>query len=172
MKTIKIILGIIIALTLVFFATGLIFKETKYTTEVNINKPISEVFTLFNDSSKTKEWIPELESIEEVDIKPGKIGSIYKMVIKNSKGEIINLQERVMAYVPNEKVTLFFNADNMLKKDDYSFSFKDGVTTIRNNSICRSNSYILGCVFPYFKSTFKKQDQGYLDNFKRVAEKQ
>ena len=34
MKTIKVILGIITALTIVFFATGLFVKETNYTAEV------------------------------------------------------------------------------------------------------------------------------------------
>ncbi len=171
MKTIKIILGIIITLTIVFLATGLIFKETKYTTEVVVNKPIEEVFSLFNDSSRIKEWIPELKSIEATDEKPGKIGSTYKMVVTSNNGEKINLEEKVLAYVPNEKVTLFIHADNMLKTDDYSFTFKDGVTTVKNESVCRSNSYLLSCVFPYFKSTFKKQDQGYLNNFKKIAEK-
>jgi len=171
MKTVKIILGVIIGLTVIFFATGLIFKETAYTTQVTVNKPLEEVFSMFNDSSKIKNWIPELKSIEPLDVKPEKTGSTYKMVIQNKNGEEITLKEKVLAYVPNEKITLFFNADNMLKTDDYTFSFENGVTTIQNNSSCKSNSYILSCLFPYFKGTFKKQDQGYLDNFKSFIEK-
>ena len=80
------------------------------------------------------------------------------------------MTEKVMAYVPNEKVTLFFDAENMLKTNDYLFSEKNGVTTITLNSSCKSESYIMACMFPYFKSVFKEQDQSYLNNFKAFAE--
>ncbi|MDY0780006.1 SRPBCC family protein [Tenacibaculum sp. IB213877] len=171
MKTIKIILGIITLLVLVFFSTGLIVKETKYTTQVNINKSLEEVFTKFNDPSNIKEWIPEFKSIDTLEEKPGKIGSTYKLVVDN-KGEEVVLNEKVLAYVPNEKVTLYYNAGDMLKTDDYTFSHANGVTTIVNKSSCKSNKFLLSCLFPYFKSTFKQQDQGYLNNFKDFVEKQ
>ncbi len=171
MKAVKIILGIIITLTIAFLATGLIFKEVKYTTEVTINKPIKEVFSLFNDSSKINNWIPELKTIEGIDVKPEKTGSTYKVIFKNKSGEEILLKEKVLAYVPNEKVTLRFNSDTMLKTDDYIFSFVDGNTTIKNNSSCVGNSYLLNCLFPFYKGTLKKIDQGYLNNFKSFIEK-
>ncbi len=171
MKKIKIILGIIIAFAVIFLSTGLIFKETAYTTQVEINKPLEEVFMLFNDSSKINNWIPELKSIEPIDVKPEKTGSTYKMVVADRNGQEIKLMEKVMAFVPNEKVTLFFNTETMFKKDDYTFAFSNGVTTITNNSICTGNSYLFNCVLPYFKSVVKKQDQEHLNNFKSFIEK-
>lgn len=108
MKRIKIILGIIITIAIIFLSTGLIFKETAYTTEVKVNKPIDEVFNLFNDSSQISNWITDLKSIDPIDVKPEKTGSTYKMVVENKNGEEITLQEKIIAYVPNEKVTLFF----------------------------------------------------------------
>lgn len=169
MKVIKIILGILVALTVVFFGTGLLIKETSYSTQISVDKPLPEVFELFNDASQLHHWIPELKSIEVLDEKPGKTGSTYRMVVSN-QGEDISLKEKVLAYVPNEKVTLFFNADGMLKTDDYKFSTNDEGTLIVNSSKCRSNSFILSCIFPYFKGTFKAQDQSYLDNFKTYIE--
>ncbi|WP_299625435.1 SRPBCC family protein [uncultured Tenacibaculum sp.] len=172
MKTIKIILGVIIALTIVFLATGLIFKETTYTTKVTINKPVNEVFSVFNDTSKIKNWIPELHSIEAENEKTERTGSTYKLVMKNKNGEEIVMREKVMAFVPNEKVTLRFNSSTMLKTDDYVFSFSDGNTTIENNSKCVGGSYILSCLYPYFKGKLKSLDQEYLNNFKTFIEKQ
>ncbi|CAL2094373.1 SRPBCC family protein [Tenacibaculum sp. 190524A05c] len=171
MKRIKIILGIIIAFAVIFLSTGLIFKETAYTTQVEVHKPLAEVFSVFNDSSKINNWIPELKSIEPIDVKPEKTGSTYKMVVSDPKGQEITLREKIMAFVPNEKVTLFFNTDVMFKKDDYTFNFNNGVTTITNNSICRGNSYLFSCVLPYFKSKIKEQDQEHLNNFKSFIEK-
>tara|TARA_B100000767_G_C19688953_1_gene503081 strand:- start:641 stop:1156 length:516 start_codon:yes stop_codon:yes gene_type:complete len=171
MKTIKIILIIISSLVVVFLLTGLVVKETTYIAEVSVNKSIKEVFEIFNNSENIKNWIPEVKSFEVVNKNPGKTGSVYKIVIDN-KGQEVTMTEKVMAYVPNEKVTLFFDAEGMLKRDDYIFKEKDGVTTITLNTSCQSDSYILACIYPYFKGTLQKQDQSYLNNFKAFAEKE
>ena len=171
MKKIKIILIIISTIVLVFLLTGLFVKETTYRAEVNVNKSIKVVFEIFNNSENIKNWVPEVKSFEIVNTNPGKTGSVYKIVIDN-KGQEVTMTEKVMAYVPNEKVTLFFDAEGMLKRDDYIFKEKDGVTTITLNTSCQSDSYILACIFPYFKGTFQKQDQSYLNNFKAFAEKE
>lgn len=171
MKTIKIILGIITVLVVGFFLTGLIVKETNYTAQVSVNKPISEVFKTFNNSENIKNWIPEIKSFEVLNNNPGKTGSIYKLVVEN-QGEEISMTEKVLAFVPNKKVTLFFDAENMLKTDDYLFSEENSVTKITLNASCKSDSYIMACLFPYFKGTFKEQDQTYLNNFKEFVEKQ
>lgn len=169
MKKIKIILAIITAITIVFFATGLLVKETNYTAEVSVNKSIEEVFKAFNNPENTKNWIPEIKTFEAITENHGKTGSLYKIVVQNQDQEI-TMTEKVMAYVPNEKVTLFFDAENMLKTNDYNFSEKNGVTTITLNATCQSESYIMACMFPYFKGTFKEQDQTYLNNFKKFVE--
>ncbi|WP_339661467.1 SRPBCC family protein [uncultured Polaribacter sp.] len=170
MKTIKIILGIITAITVVFFATGLFVKQTDYTAQVSVNKPLTEVFETFNTSEKIKNWIPEIKSLEVLNENIGKTGSSYKIIIDTQDQEI-TMTQKVLAYVPNEKVTLFFDAENMLKTDDYIFTEKNGVTTITLNASCQSESYMMACMFPYFKSTFKDQDQTYLNNFKAFVEK-
>ncbi|AQS92624.1 MULTISPECIES: SRPBCC family protein [Polaribacter] len=169
MKTIKIILIIISVLFLAFLATGLIVKETKYSAKVEIDKPITEVFNNFSKIDSIKNWIPEVQSVEVVKNNPGITGSIYNVVVINQEQEI-NLTEKIVAYVPNEKLTLFYDAENMLKKDDYLFTENNGKTTITLNANCQSDSFIMACMFPYFKSTFREQDQTYLNNFKDFIE--
>ncbi|WP_282073403.1 SRPBCC family protein [Polaribacter atrinae] len=169
MKAIKIILGIISAFVVVFLLTGLIVKETTYTAQVSINKSIDQVFTAFNNSEDVQNWIPEVQSFEVVNENPGKIGSIYKIVVLN-QGQEISMTEKVLAYVPNEKVTLFFDAEGMLKKDDYIFTESNGVTTVTLNVSCQSDTFIMACIFPYFKGTFREQDQSYLNNLKVFIE--
>ena len=170
MKTIKIILAIISAISVVFFATGLFVKQTDYTAQVSVNKSLTEVFETFNTSEKIKNWIPEIKSLEVLNENIGKTGSSYKIIIDTQDQEI-TMTQKVLAYEPNEKVTLFFDAENMLKTDDYIFTEKNGVTTITLNASCQSESYMMACMFPYFKSTFKDQDQTYLNNFKAFVEK-
>jgi len=170
MKAIKIILGIVTVLMVVFFSTGLLVKETTYQVSIEINKPISEVFTVFNDQEQMKIWLPEVKSIEPINVNPGIVGSEYKMTVENN-GQIVVMTEKVMAYVPNKKVTLFFDADDMLKTDDYNFSEVNGGTLIVKDVVCKSDSYIMSCMFPYFKGTFSAIDQKYLNDFKAYIEK-
>jgi uncharacterized protein YndB with AHSA1/START domain len=171
MKKIKIILGIITALVVFFLAIGLFVKETSYMAQVYVNKPVEVIFEAFNNSKNIKNWIPEVKSFNVVKENVGKTGSVYKMVVENQGQEIV-MTQKVIAYVKNEKVTLFFDAENMLKRDDYVFIEKNGITTITLNASCQSESYLMACMFPFFKGTFQEQDQTYLNNFKVFAEKQ
>ncbi len=171
MKGVKIILGIITALVIVFFSTGLIIKETTYQVKIEIDKPLNTVFSVFNNQELMKEWLTDVKSITPVNVKPGIVGSEYKMIVEN-QGKEMEMSEKVMAFIPNKKVTLFFYADDMLKTDEYNFSFSDGKTTIIKDVICKSDSYLMSCLFPYFKGTFTDIDQKYLEDFKTYVEKQ
>ncbi len=169
MKTIKVILIIISTLVVAFLATGLLVQQTNYSATVSIDKPIDEVFSNFMQIDSVKNWIPDIKSVKPVNINPGITGSVYDVVVLNQGQEII-MTEKIMAYVLNEKVTLFYDAENMLKKDDYLFSEENGITTITLNAACQSESFIMACMFPYFRGTFQAQDQSYLNNFKKFLE--
>lgn len=170
MKTIKVILIIISILVLAFLVTGIVVKKTSYTAVVSIEKPLNTVFSNFMKIDSVKNWIPDIKSVKVINENPGVTGTIYGIVVLN-QGQEIAMTEKIMAYVPNEKVTLFFDAENMLKKDDYLFSEENGVTTITLNASCQSESFLMACMFPYFKGTFQAQDQSYLDNFKVFIER-
>ncbi|TXD51318.1 MULTISPECIES: SRPBCC family protein [unclassified Polaribacter] len=171
MKKIKIILSVISVFVFAFLATGIVIKETSYAAEVSIDKPIKMVFSEFNKHENFKSWIPEIKSYEVVNENFGKTGSVYNIIVENQNQEIKMIQ-RILAYVPNEKVTFYFDAENMLKKDDYVFTEKNGITTISLNSSCNSKTYIMSCMLPYFKGKLERQSQVYLDNFKEFLEAQ
>ncbi len=173
MKAIKIILVVVTVFVVGFLSIGLLVRETKYTTEIKIEKPLDVVFKEFNNISRLKEWIPEFKSIETVEEKKGKIGSEYKITVDNN-GQDITMYEKVLAFIPNEKVTMFYNAGqgSMLKTNDYIFTEEAGATVIIHEATCRSGGYLMACMFPIFKSKFKNQDQAYLNNFKTLLEKE
>lgn len=170
MRAVKVILGIVTLLVVVFFSTGLIIKKTTYQVKIEIEKPVTEVFSTFNNQELLKEWMTDVKSVKPINIKSGTVGSEYEMTVVNQGKEII-MREKVLAFVPNKKVTLFFDAEDMLKTDEYNFSFSDDKTIITKNVICKSDSYLMRCMFPYFKGTFTEIDQSYLNDFKTYIEK-
>ena len=170
MKAVKVVLAILIVLTLIFFGTGLVIKENKYSVEITIDKPIDQTFKSFNNQETISEWIPEITKIETIDKKPGITGSQYRITMDN-EGQIMTMKEKVLSYVENEKVTLYFDAEGVLKTDDYTFTSEGGSTKITLDVTFEGDSYILNCIFPYFKGVFKGVDEKSLNNFKAFAEK-
>lgn len=171
MKAVKIILSFITLLSLTFFATGLLIKEVKYKAKAVIYKPIEVVFKEFNETENFKKWIPEIKEIKIIKSKPEKIGSEYLLTVQN-KGFETQVQQKIISFVKNQKITLESSMKDMKKIDDYILTKKDdSLTIVECKANYRSESYILGCVLPYFKKKFKEQDQKHLDNLKRILEK-
>ena len=169
MKTIKIILGIITTLILTFFLTGLVVGEVVYTNEVKINKPVKEVFADFQNVDLMKQWMPEVKSIEILEEKPNKVGSTYRVVVDN-QGRKVTMTEEILAFEANKRITFHFDAESILKIDDYVFSSEGNSTKIKQTTTCTSESYIMSCLLPYFKSKPKNISQQYLEQFKKVSE--
>lgn len=170
MRAVKIIVGLILVLSLAFFGTGLVIKENNYSVEVNINKPLPETFKIFCNQKLMTQWVPEVTKVEIIQENPGRIGSEYRITMDNN-GEIVTMKEKVLAFVENQKITQFFDQEGVLKTNDFTFQSEGNQTKIVLNATYEGETYILNCVFPYFKGTFKNLDQTQLENFKAFAEK-
>jgi uncharacterized protein YndB with AHSA1/START domain len=169
MKAIKLIFAVVTLMAIVFFSTGLFIKETRYQVRVEIQKPISEVFMIFNTDDVMMKWMPEIKSIQPIFVKPGMVGSQYKMDVEND-GQKSSITKKIMAYIPNQKLTLYYDAQDMQKTEDYHFTEENGNTLLVKDVVTKSESYILNCMFPYLKGFFEDIDQRYLDTFKTYIE--
>jgi len=169
MKTVKIILIFLIILTTLFFTTGLVVKDNNHSTSIIVDKPLDQTFSIFNDLKTIPSWNPEFVSIEIVDKKTGIVGSEYRIKIRHNEQEVF-IKEKILAYVENEKVTLFFDREGLIETDDFSFSSDGSKTIIQLNSNYQAKTYIIGCVLPYFKYKFKQIDNATLFNFKKFVE--
>jgi uncharacterized membrane protein len=96
MKGVKIILSIVSVFAFIFFATGLVVKEVNYSVAVEINNPTEEVFTLFTAPETLQKWMPEVISLDSIDVKEGKVGSTYSMVIENQGQEMQMTQKKLL----------------------------------------------------------------------------
>ncbi len=170
MKAVKIVLGIVTALIVVFLLTGIIITDVKYTAEVEIDKPIEKVFEDFQDIELMKKWLPEVKSIEPIEVKEGVIGSTYKMTATN-QGQNIVMIEKITDYILNKKMTFQFDSDQMIKIDDYNFIKEGSKTKMVQNCTVNSKSYLMGCLLPFFKGSLKDLSLSYMNRFKTEVEK-
>lgn len=170
MKTIKIILGIVSALVIMFLLTGVVITEVTYTAEIEIDKPISEVFENVANVDLMKNWLPDIKSIQVIEKKPGIIGSTYTITAINN-GQEIKMIQKITAYIPNQKITYQFDSAQMIKTDDFNFIANGNKTKLVQNCSVNSKSYMTACLFPYFKGTFKELSLGYMNQLKTMLEK-
>lgn len=169
-KILKLIIGILLLLMIVFLLTGLVVKETNYEVSTTVNKPLIETFSAFNNHEDLQKWIPAVKSFEPIEEKDGMVGSTYKMVVIDANGDDFEMIETITAFEENRVIGLEFDAQGMLKTDEIIFVSVDNTTTITNKASCKGTSYLLKCTFPYMKGLFKKSDQESLNGFKKYAE--
>lgn len=170
MKLVKIILGIVIILLLVFLSTGIIVNEVKYTAEIQINKPIVIVFENFKNRNHLKKWLPGVKSIQPKQEKLGILGSTYDIIVENN-GQEVKMTQKILNYLENEKITFQFDSNQMTKTTEYDFIANGNTTKIIQNSSINSKSYITACLYPYFKGTFQKVSLQSLQKAKEYSEK-
>lgn len=170
MKTIKIILGIVSALVIMFLLTGVVITEVTYTAEIEIDKSINEVLENVANVDLMKNWLPDIKSIDPIEEKSGMVGSTYTVIAINN-GQEMKMIQKITAYIPNQKITYKFDSDQMIKTDDFNFIANGNKTKIVQNCSINSKSYMTACLFPYFKGTFKELSLGYMNQLKITLEK-
>lgn len=171
MKTLKktgILLGIVL---LAFIVLGLFLDKQQYQVETKINRPIEEVFQLFNNHNRLSEWLLEVKSFEAIVETPEKIGSEYKITVDN-EGKVVELIEKLTNYKENELVEIEFEAEWMHKYNHYSFSKSGSGTEILAKHSVEGTNPFAKSMFLFFTKTFQKIDATNLERFKVFAEKQ
>lgn len=169
-KFLKITGIVLLILILAFFSLGIIFPKVTYTAEIAINKPLIETFRKYNDPGTLKQWIPEMKSLEILEIKPGMVGTKMKMIIEN-EGQIVELMEEVTQFEENKLIGLNFDAGMMHKSDVVEFIETESGTLIKGTYTCTGSNLFYKSLFSLIKGSFKSIDEGYLINFKAFIER-
>ncbi|PKQ62232.1 hypothetical protein BZG02_13010 [Labilibaculum filiforme] len=170
MKTLQKSAIILLTVFLAFVILGFFLNKQEYQLETEINRPVSEVFQLFNDRDLLSEWLTEVKSFETITETENKIGSKYKMMIDND-GKIVELIETLTAYKENEMIEMDFVANWMHKSNRFTFEKSDkGTRLIAKYSIEGTNPFAKS-LFLFFTKSFQGIDSNNLDRFKTFAEK-
>ena len=75
MKILKIILGLVVGLALVFFAVGIFAPSFTYENKVEVNASVEKAWAIFTDESRMGDWLTGFQSMETISGNPGEVGS-------------------------------------------------------------------------------------------------
>ena len=60
----------------------------KYSTEIEINKPVEKVIELFDNSDNLGKWMEGLHSFEHISGNPGQVGAKSRLKFKLGSGNL------------------------------------------------------------------------------------
>ncbi len=141
----------------------------KYTTSIEINRPIDQVVMLFDNVENYKHWMEGLNSFEIISGEPGKKGTKSKFKFEMGKREIEMVETVLKRDLPNEYI-VSYNTKGVLNTVKNIFEKIDDTTTrhsTENEFHFSGFMKLIGFLMP---AMFKKQSLKYQIDFKNFVE--
>ena len=143
----------------------------KYTTEIDINKPIEKVIELFDNPDNMGQWMEGLLSFEPLSGTPGQPGAKSRLKFKMGKREIEMTETILTRNLPDE-FTGTYEAKGVFNIVKNKFvQLTDKKTRYITEQEFQFKGFMKIIAF-LMQGAFKKQSMKYLTDFKKFAETQ
>ncbi|MDG2450487.1 MAG: SRPBCC family protein [Saprospiraceae bacterium] len=169
MKYLKYLLYLILTLVVCLLLIGTFIKKVEYSSHVSINKPLKEVWAVYQDEGKMRDWLEGFESIELVKGNRNDIGSEY-IVKMNQEGQTFEIKETLKSYKEFENINFDFDNEMMLMNYNTEFTENEIGTTIHSRSIVRGHGILMRAMMPFIKGSMIAQEEKNLRGLKEVIE--
>jgi carbon monoxide dehydrogenase subunit G len=142
----------------------------KYTSEIEINKPVDEVIKLFDNSDNMGKWMEGLQSFEHISGNPGQVGAKSRLKFKMGKRVMEMTETITVRNLPDEfSGTYEANGTYNIVKNRF-VPLPGNRTKYINEQEFKFNG-LMKIVGFLMQGAFKKQSMKYLLAFKSFAEK-
>ncbi len=143
----------------------------KYTTEIEINKPVEKVIELFDNPENMKKWMNGLQSFEPLSGKAGQPCAKSKLIYKMGNREIEMIETITVRNLPDEFSGTYEakGVFNIVKNSFISISDNTTKYLTENEFQFKGFMKIIALLMP---GAFKKQSLKYLIDFKNFVESQ
>jgi len=157
MKILKIVLGVLALLLLIFILIGFIVPGVSYSSEVTVNKPASEAWSVMSDENKLSQWITGYKRSELISGTPNTVGTVSNIYIENQGTESV-IEETVTELVPNKVMAMDFSMDPMDMDYRMTFEEKDGKTVIKSTTDVKGNGMMMRSMMALMKGGMQSQE--------------
>ena len=141
----------------------------KVQTQIDVNRPVEEAWTKFNDESKLGDWLTGFKELETVSGEPLTVGSVHKMTFVE-RGKDLVMMETVTAVKENEEFS--FELDHARMRSDVSVTFEptaDGLRITQTSDVAGKGvlwKVMVAVMRPFMNKRQKEQ----FDSLKRMIE--
>ncbi len=171
MKVVRILVGIIGLLLLIFLGMSIIGPKINYNNEITINAPKEKVWQIMNDTDKGGEWLEGLKKVETVKEVPGNVGRILKMTYENKENTTV-IKETTTEFKENESIAFHMEAEIFYNAYRMDLTEENGQTKVRSCSNVKGKGFFFRGMIPMMKSIFKQEDMKIMENLKKVVERE
>ncbi|SFN70166.1 Polyketide cyclase / dehydrase and lipid transport [Algoriphagus ornithinivorans] len=142
----------------------------KFTQEIEIERPIDEVISLFDNPDNMDKWMDGLKSFEPISGTPGQPGAKSKLKFKMGNREIEMIETITTRNLPGEFSGTYEakGVFNIVRNRFVKLSENRTKYIAENEFQFKGFMKLMGFLMP---SAFKKQSMKYLVAFKEFAEK-
>ena len=142
----------------------------KYSSEIEINKPVDKVVELFDNSDNMGKWMEGLQSFEHISGKPGQVGSKSRLKFKMGKREIEMIETITVRNLPDEFSGTYEakGVFNLVKNKFVALPGNKTKYVSEQEFQFKGFMKIIGFLMP---AMFKKQSMKYLIDFKNFVER-
>lgn len=144
----------------------------KYTNAITIDKPVSEVWSFFDDPANLPKWVKGFKDYKHLSGEPGLVGAKAIQVYEEGKRHV-EMTEEIMERVPKEKLKLKITHPMVKTRVEYRFIEKGpDQTEIIAATDVQFQSFIYSLIAPLMKGSFAKRQRKDFQRLKEVVESQ
>ena len=145
----------------------------KYTSHIDINKPLKDVFEFWNNPENNHLWQDGFEKITLLEGKVNEVGAKSEILLKQGNRDMVLIETVLSVNLPYEKEALYEHKhmSNTFKTIFKQVSDKQTRYTAEVNYI-KFNGFLPKLMGKLFPSMFRKQSEKWMHQFKEACENQ
>ena len=137
--------------------------------EIEIDKPLKEVYRAFNDPDNLPRWLQGLQRTEQISGTPGEVGSVTKQIYLE-RGRTVEMIETITAHEPETVLRRHPRGPGHGGELRVDFVDKGETTGMRFSGKFQPCSFMMRLMMPFMKGAIRKRQMGDLETFKRLVE--
>ena len=137
--------------------------------EIEIDKPVSEVYAAFYNPDNLPRWLIGLQRIEPISGTPGQVGSKSRQIYLE-RGRIVELIETITEHEPEKSFGGNIEGQGVNCSLHFEFVDRGSRTLVRATSNLHSKSLIMRLMWPLIRGGIRKRQNGSIQRFKELLE--
>ncbi len=142
----------------------------KFSTKVQVNKPVEHTFDRFLDEQTMAHWITGFKGIEILRGEPREPDSLYRMMI-HFNGEDLLIYQKLIEVHPNEKLLVEMEHPEFVTWSEILFYQTGFATQIECTSKIQGKTFRVKLALPLVKNILESRNEKDYQVFKKIIEK-
>lgn len=140
-----------------------------YDTQIEIARPVKEVYAVISNPEKATEWITGLKKIEAISGTPGQVGAESKYTFEERGKEVV-FYEKMLEVQPESHFSFHLTSDAVDMESKTVLKSNGDRTIVQMHNKVNGNNLMTKLALPLMKGVMKKRQMQDLQQLKHLVE--